>query len=85
MHFLFIHFFLSLDQKAERKEIPVDINKTQSAIKQILKAYESKKQWKEILKLANKEFDSLTKKLQLNTHEMVCTVCLGNFMKYIIA
>nr|XP_022323673.1 uncharacterized protein LOC111124777 [Crassostrea virginica] len=61
---------MSRQQKAERKEIPVDVNKTQSAIKQILKTYESKKQWKEKLKLANKDFDSLTKKLQLNTYKM---------------
>ena len=73
MFAFFIHgLFLSSKQKAERKEIPVDVNKTQSAIKQILKTYESKKQWKEKLKLANKDFDSLTKKLQLNTYKMVC-------------
>lgn len=61
----------------------MDTRETQSAIIQILKAYESKKQWKEKLKLANGQFDDLTKTRQLNTHPVVCTMCVGNLVKYI--
>ena len=61
----------------------MDTRETQSAIIQILKAYESKKQWKEKLKLANGQFDYLTKTLQLNTHPMVCTMCVGIYVWYI--
>lgn len=63
----------------------MDITKTQSAIKQILKAYASKREWKEKLKQATVQFDSLIKTLQPNTHEVrtrvsICVRCEGNIL-----